>query len=178
MLIYIEGLDKAGKSTFAKQLSASLRIPIYQKRPPQLLDPREHHSYFKGVGFALTELHNLLNFNAIIDRSFISDWVYANRSEDICPIRIWSEWEHRHNSANRVIIVYVDTPTAVVEARVLADPDPYMLASDIIRFQHLYELYLRQTRFRIVHIDGAAPANKRADDIALVNRMISVDFAH
>ncbi len=165
MLIYIEGLDKAGKSTFAKQLTAAAQISIYRKLPPEKLDLTEHHSYFKGVGFALTELHNLFGFSAIVDRSFISDWIYTNRDKEVRPIEIWREWETRHHDLLCAIIVYVDAPSEIIESRVSAVPDPYMKVSDITRFRDLYEIYLRQTLFRVVRINGIADEAERSREL-------------
>jgi len=175
MLIYIEGLDRSGKSTFAKQVAAALRLPIYRKSPPKKLDLTEHHSYFKGVGFALMELHNLFQFNAIVDRSFISDWVYTNRNAEVRPMQIWREWENRHAQRHCAIIAFVEVPRAILGARVSAEPDPYMSVGDIPRFAALYDTYLRHTRFRVVRVNGIASPTERVDEIKTIERIITIN---
>jgi len=172
MLIYIEGLDKSGKSTFAKQLSVQLQVPIYRKMPPANLDLFEHHSYFKGVGFALMEIHNLLGLSVIVDRSFISDWVYTNRNDDIRPLDIWKEWEGRHEKPHSVVIAYVEVPLAALEIRLSSAPDPYMSLRDASRFLALYENYLGQTRFRLVRVSGIASTEERSSELNTIEHMV------
>jgi thymidylate kinase len=170
MLIYLEGVDKSGKSTLARELSSALKIPVYRKQPPTDLDLSEHHSYFKGVGFALTELHNIFNFKAIIDRSFVSDWIYSNRSNDVYPLKIWQEWENRHQNTHAVLIIIIETPLAVVEERLSAAPDPYMSHSDIARFLFLYDTYIKQTQFHVIRINGVASHQERCNEIEAIKR--------
>jgi thymidylate kinase len=174
MLIYLEGLDKSGKSTLAGQVSARLHVPIYRKLPPANLNLPEHHSYFKGVGFAVMELHNLFGFSAIVDRSFISDWVYTNRNSDVCPIHVWREWEARHVKEKGVVVVYVDVPLEILKARLVSAPDPYMSLHDIIRFRSLYEAYMEQTTFRVVRVSGIASADERMAELESIRQATSV----
>ena len=107
MLIYVEGIDKAGKTTLINQLSSTLNVPFYRKHPPNTLVETEYHSYFKGIGYSLIELHSLLTFDLIIDRSFISDWVYSNRNAMKIDFSIWQEWENRQKDTQSTAVFYV-----------------------------------------------------------------------
>lgn len=155
MLFYVEGLDKSGKSTFARELSKTIGVPIYRKVPPIPLPLTEHHSFFKGIGFALVELHNLFQFDAIVDRSFISDWVYTNRDTDVQPWTSWQQWEGRHND-RAAIVFYVSVDSNTLKERVVAEPDEYMSVSDAPRFMHLYDYYLKRTCFPVINVSGTA----------------------
>lgn len=178
MLLYIEGLDKAGKSTFAERLSVSLGIEVYRKIPPKELTLKEHHSYFKGVGFALVEIHNILKQSLIVDRSFISDWIYSNRKKNVFPIRIWKEWEDRHTESNHAIIIYVETSSKLLKKRLLHSPDPYMVSAEIPRFLSLYEIYFQTTQFHVIRIDGSATESEQQQKISAIAQILKSNSRH
>jgi thymidylate kinase len=178
MLIYIEGLDGSGKTTFANQLSSRLRFPVYRKLPPKNLPESEHHTYFKGVGYALVELRHLCSLNVIVDRSFVSDWVYSNRHGDSIPIEIWREWEDRHSESSGVLLVYVEVHNSTLEQRLKVRPDDYMERSDIPRYRHLYSTYLRNTRFPVFRIDGEAETEQRERELQKVGALIIASNQH
>jgi hypothetical protein len=71
------------------------------------------HINFKEVGFAIVNLNDMLEFNLIIDRYFISDWVYPNRAQDAYPIEIW-EGQKRHTDKN--VIIYVEALSKKIKA--------------------------------------------------------------
>lgn len=153
MLIFVEGIDKAGKSTFAKQLAAASGIALYRKSMPRGLGVEHHHQYFKGIGYALLELHNRFRFTAIVERSFISDWVYTNRERDTVDFSIWKEWECV-DSTRAIVVIYFHIPKDEFLKRIGRAPDPYMAPTDHDRFVMLYESYLARTIFPVIRIDG------------------------
>ncbi len=157
MLIFVEGIDKAGKSTFIRGLSELTQLPVYRKKPPVGLSEEDSHNFFKGVGYALVELHNLLRFDAIIDRSFISDWVYINRNEHKKNISIWLDWEARQNIPIETLIVYLTIPNETFAERMIASPDKYMTLGDYDRYTELYNEYLQQTTLPYAILEGHIP---------------------
>jgi len=171
MLIFVEGIDKAGKSVFINHLSQVASLPIYRKLPPTL-QTSDHHNYFKGVGFALVELHQLFKFDVVVDRSFVSDWVYTNKQAPQKNFAIWHEWELRQQLVNESSIIYVEIPYEVFVERISADPDPYMGANDYNRHTELYEEYLRKTSLPFVRING----NESPDEQLAELRRWSLDM--
>lgn len=156
MLLLFEGIDRSGKTAFAQNLSAQIGFPIYRKSVPTNLVWSEYHHYFQGIGYGLLELHNQFQFNAIIDRSFVSDWVYSNRANDTKPLGIWREWENR-DVTRKVVVVYFHVPFPEFAKRLEEQPDPYMAVGDYDRFTALYEQYFEQCRFPVIRIPGHIP---------------------
>lgn len=153
MLIIVEGIDKSGKSTFIRHLNSATGIGAYRKYHPGLLKDDEFHSFFKGIGFALIELHNIFQFDLIIDRSFISDWVYSNRDTDKFEIAIWEEWESLVGS-NSMIIIYLHIEKDTFYDRIRHQPDKYMNVDDYERYVYLYEKYINQTKIPCIRVSG------------------------
>jgi thymidylate kinase len=163
VLIFIEGIDKAGKSTFAAALSARTSLPVYRKKVPALA-PEDRYTYFKGVGYALLELHEIFHFPLIVDRPFISDWVYSGKTPAKRDISIWRDWEKRLTS-KEAIIVYVEIPPNIFKARITAEPDPYMLLEDFETHVLLYEDYFEQTTFPVARIRGDVDFGEQLDQL-------------
>lgn len=152
MLIIVEGIDKAGKSTFIKKLSKKLGIPPFRKFHPDSVSKSEFHAYFKGVGFALAQLSDIFDFSAIVDRSFISDWVYSNQKTNVYEFQIWQEWEEY--LGENTFIVFVEVSPSTFQDRITAEPDAYMNHEDYERNLKLYEDYLTQSRLPFIRISG------------------------
>jgi thymidylate kinase len=159
MLVFVEGIDKAGKSTFIRNFSNLTSIPAYRKSPPADLELSEHHSFFKGIGFGLVELHEIFNFDAIIDRSFISDWVYTNKYK-AKDFSIWAEWELRQLSKENFII-YIDISENVFLERIRKHPDIYMESSEYQTHQDLYSTYFQKTTLPNISIRGDLPFDEQ-----------------
>lgn len=64
MLLYVEGLDESGKSTFIRKPSESLDIVSIRKSTTN--SPNRAPHFFKGMGYSLTKIHNILKFDAIV----------------------------------------------------------------------------------------------------------------
>lgn len=159
MLIFIEGIDKAGKSTFIKNFAELTSIKSYRKIPPEL-EISDHHNFFKGIGFALVELHEMYKFDAIIDRSFISDWVYTNKYGLQKNFSVWKEWESRQKSKENFII-FVEIDEHIFSERISQDPDIYMKHDEFHLHQRLYISYFQQTSLPYVSIRGDIPFDEQ-----------------
>ena len=171
MLIFIEGIDKSGKSTFIKNLSSFTAINVYRKKPPSCIELKDHHNFFKGIGYALIELHDIYGFNAIVDRSFISDWVYTNRDKSVKGFDLWQEWESRINKKN-ALIIYLEIDQEVFAHRITDDPDDYMALNDYHRFTELYDYYLSNTMLPYVRISGNIPFDSQLQELRKFNQIV------
>jgi len=160
MIYLVEGIDRSGKSTFIGKFGPQRGIPIYRKEPPRSLKSKEHHAFFKGVGYAVFELFGFLENDLIIDRSFISDWVYSNRNTTLYEFDIWREWEIRFRELP-ICILYFHIPFDVFQKRIKKTPDEYMKLEDYDRFNSLYDRYLNDTIFPVVRILGNIPYERQ-----------------
>ena len=164
MLILVEGIDKSGKTTFIQKLSSKTGIPSYRKSYPKELREENFHNYFKGIGYSVFELSNVLDFNLIIDRSFISDWVYSNRSENNYSFKVWREWESLVES-NNVLIIYLTIPFNIFKKRISESPDYFMDVSEYQRYVNLYDFYFSKTSFPFIKIRGDIDFKKQYETI-------------
>lgn len=126
---------------------------MYRKIPPQDLNELEFHSYFKGVGYTTFELHKLFNFDLIIDRSFISDWIYSNRKVENFDLGIWRKWEERFCVYK---IIYLIVPRDLFKIRIRKNPDLYMEQWEYDKYIQLYEQHLSFSAFPIIRINRNA----------------------
>lgn len=168
MLILVEGIDKAGKSTLIRNLGEKFGLAIYRKPIPAEIAPAGHHEYFKGVGYAVLGLHSCLSLSLIVDRSFISDFVYLNRRQPNPDLGVWQAWESTCTRRN-VLLVYVSVDEATQARRLICEPDAFTVVSDFAADTASYETYMKQTRFRVARIDGSASFNTQ---LAAINAAI------
>ena len=153
MLIFVEGIDKSGKTTFIKELSRITSIPMYRKYLPRKISDAEFHSYFKGIGYATVELSKILDFDLIVDRCFISDWIYSNRYSDNYNLEIWQEWESVFNAGNSLIL-YFTVSKDTFTYRIKNTLDIYMDKNDYDRYMKLYSTYFNHTNIPVLEING------------------------
>jgi thymidylate kinase len=168
MLILVEGVDRAGKSTFIGKLSSLFEVPVYRKPIPPEIAPAGHHEYFKGVGYAILGLHSCLDVSLIVDRSFISDFVYLNRRVPAPDIALWQSWE-AICTRNNVLLAYISVDQSTQVARLAQSKDDFTEPADYPADVTSYETYLRSTRFCVARIDGTVdfPTQLRSLEIAI-----------
>lgn len=154
MLIYVEGIDKAGKTTFITNFSRDFNIQIFKKTIPNSITLSQHHHYFKGMGFSIVELSKIFKFNCLIDRSFISDFIYSNRIKREYDLSIWREWENYHSHVD-VIVLYFYVDEVTFKKRLDFDPDIYMNFDEYTYYTSLYEEYLLHTSLPYIMLNGS-----------------------
>ena len=76
MILIFEGFDKSGKTTLAKKISEKYNFS-YFKPTKQINSSINLEESIKHDWRILLDLFSQININIIIDRSFISQWVYS-----------------------------------------------------------------------------------------------------
>lgn len=120
----------------------------------------DFHNYFRGVAFALNDLASLTDQSLLVDRSFISDFVYAHGSARP-PTSDWHEWESDTRARTSPCIVYVESDTSVIEKRLQLMPDAFLTPEVINDHRDRYEEYLSLTSIPIIRVrgDGDIPSS-------------------
>jgi hypothetical protein len=126
---------------------------LFKKTVPGDLSQQEFHSYFRGIAFALSDLAGLTDQSLLVDRSFISDFVYAHGSVRPPPSD-WQEWESHTMARSSPCIVYVESAISVIEDRLRLLPDEYLTPELVIVHLDRYEEYLSLTNFPIIRVRG------------------------
>lgn len=154
MLICFEGLDRSGKSTLIAAVRAARPdCLVYQKPIAPDLESSDYPRYFQGAGMALAALHGCVPSPVLVDRSYISDWVYSD-GESLGWAR-WQEWENLALRMGDVRVVYVEVDDQTLVDRLRINPDPFCGEADIPVFRSRYSRYFELTAFPITACDGA-----------------------
>lgn len=155
MLICFEGLDRSGKSSLIEAVCAARPDCLaYQKPVASDLQSTDYARYFQGAGMALAALHGCVPSPILVDRSYISDWVYSD-GESLGWGR-WQEWEDLVVRMGPVQVVYVEVDDQTLADRLRVTPDPFCSEADIPVFRSRYRRYFELTALPIVVCNGAS----------------------
>lgn len=134
-VIILEGVDKTGKSTLAKDLSALTGYPVvHLSVPPEDVDYEKH-------------LISLIAFHpdgVIFDRFHLGDYVYAGltREEPALSPRGFVNVE-RHLANRSAVIVYCWAELKDLQRRFVEDGETLIPSSEISRLQARYVSILK-----------------------------------
>lgn len=103
MIVLLEGGDKTGKTTLGEKLTKALRMPLFSG--PRIKHHEDYNKeeitqFYKGVNETVLKMC-MMNDNFIIDRFFVSDFVYSkcfNRQQNLKPFEL-------SQIRNRILIV-------------------------------------------------------------------------
>ncbi len=161
MLICFEGLDKSGKSTLIEEvLRQRPMCMVFRKPVPESLSPDDFSAYFRGVGMAVASIHGRVPKPILVDRSYISDWVYSNG--EFLGWHRWAEWEFEVVEISQAAIVYVSVSRDTQAQRLRDSPDPYCSEDDVIEFQRRYEDYFKRTSLPVIRVNGSGDISANA----------------
>lgn len=123
MIILLEGPDKCGKSTLAKNLSKLLDLPIKKHS--------ETSSAQEAAGSAIEVLSDYSGGDEIWDRFYYpSDLIYSNIAGDYYipeALKKWYKWDVSEQLlAYDVILVYCYAPIEDILHRLEEEPDHYV----------------------------------------------------
>lgn len=167
MIVIFEGVDGAGKTTLAREVSKRMNMPVY--KPPSR-DPGEVNAAMSqaeddgawGVIFSLAGWYT--DVDIILDRAYPSEYAYGIAFDRKIDTRLWSLDEE------------VSKHHAIIFWLAFASEDEWMPRSrdvSLARYRKLHEAYqhfFSCTRVPNVSIPASLPTRKQ---LAVVNRMIT-----
>lgn len=157
MLIVIEGVDKAGKSTLANKLSELLSWPVVHFGKPGPDPALEYIKFLQDLGTK----------NIICDRFYAGELVYGpllRGKQVLTPLQVVTI--ERQIRAHLGIMIHVNPPFNIIEERY------HKLGDDLITLpqnKRAYEMFNTVCPMRKVHLnlqwDGSGDINKIAQKI-------------
>ena len=147
-IIIFEGIDMCGKSTIAKALSLKLEIPIFKMNlPKHFWDFLIHQRYATE---AITQMFEQTGQSAILDRSFLSDYMYSclfNRPYDKATHVLTDERFAKMNAL--VVYCYKDEESFQEDTE---DAD-FITMNDYKKMMIHYDLVLDETNCRHIRLN-------------------------
>lgn len=147
-IIIFEGVDMSGKSTIAKALSNQTGIPIFKMNVPKHFWDFLIHQRYSGE--AITQMLEQTEQSVILDRSFVSDYMYAllfNRPYDL---RKHIDTDHRFAAMNALIVYcYKDKEFFQHDEE---DKD-FVSVKDYTEMQNYYDIILGKTSCKVIRIN-------------------------
>lgn len=157
MLCIIEGSDKAGKSTLAKHLSELYGLPVTHLSKPKTNDTFKEYS----------DLINNISSPMIFDRSYLSEYVYANLWRGGCKITfeqfriLDNKIMEKATSLNMgLVLVYAFAPFEVIKSRCIAEKEDLLQLDQIEKCQSLYQEIMAKTILPMVTYNSSVQQPK------------------
>lgn len=163
MLLFIEGVDRAGKSTFIKGLEDTFGFTPFALRYPGTCVPIGMSDYFLGANTFLLEMYKVMQghqpFNLAVHRGFLSEYVYSplfGREVRRDHIQLWLDQWPDDAALIHLTISHDDY------LRRATDDDTISLASDahwrlvVSRYQHVLAFANRKGK-TVISVSGAIP---------------------
>lgn len=153
MIIFIEGIDKAGKSTLAKHLSNAFNLPIVH-----LSKPKTDDSYTEYL-----ELIKEINGPIIFDRTFLGEYVYANLWRGGCKITFdqFRDLEDKllkrccSELALPTFFIYASAPAEIIKERCIIEKEDLLKQEQIDTCFKLYSEIMQDTSIEFIQYDSS-----------------------
>ena len=167
MNIILEGNECNFKTTVANKLSESLKLPVVKG------------SSFENAKCSNIELyHHFLDLakknNVIIDRSWISNRVYATLYSDYAILTQEQREYIEKQVENNTILVYLYADENVLKERIRERGDDYVDEKMLGKINRTYDEAMEGTRLHTIHFDTANnSSNQIAKTVSRIYRQLS-----
>ncbi len=176
MLIIFEGVDYAGKSTLAKDLSELTGIPILDanfnriKKFDNGADLQEFAAISMGLSYGVAQINNQTDTDLIIDRCYITDYLYS-------MLNINGERESRSGlmrtfvnvlDKDNVLFIHVSADTGILEERMKKLDDGDIGENKLDSVKTLYNRFFRgvNSKFEVIKVDTSTGERIGMEDVA------------
>lgn len=158
MFFVIEGSDKSGKTTLAKMLSEKYNLPIQHTGKPKTND------------FVQEQLDIIANVKGpvIFDRSFLSEYVYAELWRGGCKItdeqfRMLEQkmYEKSVELGLDFVLVYAYAPAAIIKQRCIDEKEDLLQINQVDKCLELYEELFEKTSLSHIAYDSSVDSTEK-----------------
>jgi len=148
MVIIVEGIDKSGKTIFAKEFCKRFSFQYYKVQRNIFFSGEYDHFnmhekdlYTRGEYECVSNLLRGININIVLDRFYPSAWVYSNAFNRNTDFSYLYRIDKLNAESGKFYLVYVDTPIEVIKERFSEEEHISLAFLNILRKE--YESYLR-----------------------------------
>lgn len=156
MIIILEGNECNFKTTIAEKLSKSLQLPVVKGSSFENAKCSNLELYKHFTNLALMD-------DVIIDRSWISNRVYATLYQDYAILTEEQREDIERRVNGKAILVYLYATEDVLTERIRKRGDEYVDEKMLGKINHTYEEAMEGTRLHTLHFDTG---KESSDDIA------------
>lgn len=162
MIIILEGNECNFKTTVAEKLSKSLHIPVVKG------------SSFENAKCSNLELYKhftelALMDNVIIDRSWISNQVYATLYKDYAILTSEQREDIEKTVNNKAILIYLYASEDVLVDRIRQRGDEYVDENMLGKINHTYDEAMEGTRLHTIQFDtGERDSDSIAEEVSTI----------
>jgi thymidylate kinase len=166
VIVILEGVDKCGKTTFAKEILKSLNEGIIWKfksrisalKPRNIKDPSLTLSYLIGHYNATIELLTRFPINQylhILDRFYPSEFVYSKIRRRIESFENKDLWKIENNILNYPhLLIYLEPSMSTLLKRLNKEPDDVTDASVLPKVLKRYHKFLKLTKLKTIIVNN------------------------
>lgn len=163
--VLVEGPDRVGKSTITAKLSELTGMPVFKCRQEQEI----FRSGQRGAlmfDYGLVDFLRQTGFRFISDRSYVSEWVYANAFDRDTDWDLLDRIDEAHfNLGSKILYLYSSVVPGEIDE--LVPPEKYWLVKS------WYDRFVSWTSCEVVSYDvdrtlglGMTPERTAADTLA------------
>ena len=158
LVLILEGVDRAGKTTIGYELSRLLKIPIYKGSSPHNLSL----PFYMETEISQTIFHDFLyktKYSIILDRAYPSEYVYSTVYKRKTNRKMLHKLDIKFRDLNTVLI-YVHADYNVLKSRFTTERK--VRTSKIRSIANEYDKFLESTKLRVIRVDTTAQTAKAA----------------
>jgi thymidylate kinase len=162
MLCIIEGSDKAGKSTLAKHLSEVFNLECTHLTKPKTDDSFNEYS----------DMIDNIKGPMIYDRSFLSEYVYANLWRGGCKITNdqFRALENKivlkaHELKLQVFVIYAFAPLEIIKERCIKEKEDLLQLDQVEKCQKLYSEIMSKTMLMKINYNSSTQLPKHISQL-------------
>ena len=166
MLIILEGNECNFKTTVAEKLSKSLKLPVVKGSSFENAKCTNLQLYKHFTELALMD-------DVIIDRSWISNRVYATLYEDYAILTEEQREDIERMVNGKAILIYLYATEDVLVKRIRERGDEYVDEKMLGKINHTYDEAMEGTRLHTIQFDtGRESSDQIAETVSMIYRKI------
>lgn len=171
MIVLIEGIDKAGKTTIVNRLKQIFPSAIFCKNSfkPEGADPYDI-GRMTGIYLGIYQLAKQSKDQLIfLDRGHITEIVYGRIKRGYDSLQYFN-WEHYEKELKKYMkVIHVSAPVSVIQDRFIKEKEEYLVADEINKILTEYDIYMNNTSLSSIRIFGN---NDKESNIAEIIKFI------
>ena len=166
MLIILEGNECNFKTTVAEKLSKSLELPVVKGSSFENAQCSNLQLYKHFTELALMD-------DVIIDRSWISNRVYATLYEDYAILTEEQREDIERMVNGKAILIYLYASEDVLVERIRERGDEYVDEQMLGKINHTYDEAMEGTRLHTIYFDtGERDSDSIATEVSVIYRKL------
>jgi len=167
MIIFVEGPDKAGKSSLCAHLSDRFNMKI-----ERILKPKDCDNPYPEFKQRIRDI----KVSTVFDRGYQSEFVYAELWRDGC----WMSYQDFNRldaeacmKSSHVFLINCFAPPEVIKKRLIDEKEELLQQSEVERCLELYFDVMRISNLPVINYDSSV--QKAEDIVEIIEKMTKLE---